>query len=128
MADTHLRPIEDNPLRLGLDYADTLPLLFADGKSSVHLSAPAPVAEVLNNVRVHQAANQQAISVALETILQAFSPAALLDRFAHYRRSCELDMVDDGWAWGIYQHYYRELISVRQQGFQKLFQQVYAWA
>lgn len=128
LADTHLRPIEDNPLRLGLDYADTLPLLFADGKSPVHLSAPAAVAEVLNNVRVHQAANQQAISVALETILQAFSPAALLDRFAHYRRSGEQEVVDDGWAWDMYQHYYRELTSVRQQGFQKLFQQVYAQA
>ncbi|MCW2473230.1 type VI secretion system-associated FHA domain protein TagH [Candidatus Symbiopectobacterium sp. NZEC151] len=128
LADTHLRPIEDNPLRLGLDYADTLPLLFADGKSPVHLSAPAAVAEVLNNVRVHQAANQQAITVALETILQAFSPAALLDRFAHYRRSGEQDVVDDGWAWEMYQHYYRELTSVRQQGFQKLFQQVYAQA
>lgn len=128
LADTHLRPIEDNPLRLGLDYADTLALLFADGKSPVHLSAPAAVAEVLNNVRVHQAANQQAIAVALETILQAFSPAAMLDRFAHYRRSGEQDVVDDGWAWEMYQHYYRELTSVRQQGFQKLFQQVYAQA
>lgn len=128
LADTHLRPIEDNPLRLGLDYSDTLPLLFAEGKSPVHLSAPAAVAEVLNNVRVHQVANQQAIAVALETILQAFSPAALLDRFAHYRRSGEQTVVDDGWAWQMYQHYYRELTSPRQQGFQKLFQQVYAQA
>lgn len=128
LADTHLRPIEDNPLRLGLDYHQTLPLLFADGKSPVHLSAPAAVAEVLDNVRVHQLANQQAIAAALETILQAFSPAALLDRFAHYRRSGELMHGDDGWAWQMYQHYYRELTSPRQQGFQKLFQQVYAQA
>lgn len=83
---------------------------------------------MLNNVRVHQAANQQAISVVLETILQAFSPAALLDRFAHYRRSGEQDVVDDGWAWEMYQHYYRELTFVRQQGFQKLFLQVCAQA
>lgn len=128
LADTHLRPIEDNPLRLGLDYADTLPLLFADGKSPVHLSAPSAIAEVLNNVRVHHLANQQAIAIALESILQAFSPAALLNRFEHYRRSGEQQIADDGWAWQMYQHYYRELTSPRQQGFQKLFHQVYAQA
>ncbi|EHD20406.1 MULTISPECIES: type VI secretion system-associated FHA domain protein TagH [Brenneria] len=128
LADTHLRPIEDNPLRLGLDYADTLSLLFAEDKSPVHLSAPAAVEEALNNVRVHHLANQQAIAVALESILQAFSPAALLNRFEHYRRSGELQAADDGWAWRMYQHYYRELTSPRQQGFQKLFHQVYAQA
>ncbi|MCV9878085.1 type VI secretion system-associated FHA domain protein TagH [Brenneria izbisi] len=128
LAETHLRPIEDNPLRLGLDYTDTLSLLFAEGKSPVHLSAPAAVEEVLNNVRVHHLANQQAIAVALESILQAFSPAALLNRFEHYRRSGEQQIADDGWAWQMYQHYYRELTSPRQQGFQKLFHQVYAQA
>ncbi|MEQ9861674.1 type VI secretion system-associated FHA domain protein TagH [Pectobacterium cacticida] len=128
LADTHLRPIEDNPLRLGLSYADTLSVLFADGKSPVHLSAPAAVEEVLNNVRVHHIANQQAIAVALENILHAFSPDALLNRFDHYRRSGEPLAADDGWAWQMYQHYYRELTSPRQQGFQKLFHQVYAQA
>lgn len=128
MADTHLRPIEDNPLRLGLGYTDTLSVLFAEGKSPVHLSAPAAVEEVLNNVRVHHIANQQAIAVALENILQAFSPAALLNRFEHYRRSGDPLAADDGWAWQMYQHYYRELTSPRQQGFQKLFHQVYAQA
>ncbi|MFC3395154.1 type VI secretion system-associated FHA domain protein TagH [Brenneria rubrifaciens] len=128
LTETHLRPIEDNPLRLGLDYKDTLSLLFAEGKSPVHLSAPAAVGEVLNNVRVHHLANQQAIAVALESILQAFSPAALLNRFEHYRRSGEQEVTNDGWAWQMYQHYFRELTSPRQQGFQKLFHQVYAQA
>lgn len=126
LADKHLRPIEDNPLRLGLDYEATLPLLFADGKSPVHLAAPAAVAEVLRNVRIHHLANQQAIATALGSILQAFSPEALLGRFEHYRRSSEA--TDEGWAWEMYQHYYRELTSVRQQGFDKLFHQVYAQA
>nr|WP_233356489.1 type VI secretion system-associated FHA domain protein TagH [Brenneria sp. L3-3C-1] len=128
LADTHLRPIEDNPLRLGLDYPDTLSLLFAEGKSPVHLSAPAAVEEALNNVRIHHLASQQAIAVALESILQAFSPAALLNRFEHYRRSGDRQVADEGWAWQMYQHYYRELTSPRQQGFQKLFHQVYAQA
>lgn len=128
LADKHLRPIEDNPLRLGLDYADTLPLLFADGKSPVHLSAPSAVAEVLRNVRVHHSANQQAIAAALGSILEAFSPEALLGRFEHYRRSGTQEAMDEGWAWNMYQHYYRELTSTRQQGFEKLFHQVYAQA
>lgn len=128
LADKLLRPIEDNPLRLGLNYGDTLSLLFAEEKSPVHLSAPAAVAEVLHNIRVHHSANQQAISAALNSILQAFSPETLLDRFNHYRRGASEQPLDQGWAWAMYQHYFRELTSPRQQGFHKLFQQVYAQA
>ncbi|MFM5523613.1 type VI secretion system-associated FHA domain protein TagH [Aeromonas jandaei] len=128
LADKHLRPIEDNPLRLGLGYDETLAVLFAEQKSPVHLSAPAAVAESLQNVRIHHVANQQAISAALDSILQAFSPEALLGRFEQYRRSGAPGMADEGWAWNMYQHYYRELTSARQQGFDKLFHQVYAQA
>ncbi|HDX8376101.1 type VI secretion system-associated FHA domain protein TagH [Aeromonas dhakensis] len=128
LADKHLRPIEDNPLRLGLDYDETLAVLFAEQKSPVHLSAPAAVAESLNNVRIHHVANQQAIGAALDSILQAFSPEALIGRFEQYRRSGAPGMADEGWAWNMYQHYYRELTSARQQGFDKLFHQVYAQA
>lgn len=128
LADKHLRPIEDNPLRLGLDYDETLAVMFAEQKSPVHLSAPAAVAESLRNVRIHHMANQQAIGAALESILQAFSPDALLGRFEHYRRTGAPGVADEGWAWNMYQHYYRELTSVRQQGFDKLFHQVYAQA
>ena len=128
LADRHLRPIEDNPLRLGLDYDETLAVMFAEQKSPVHLTAPAAVAESLRNVRIHHVANQQAIGAALDSILQAFSPDALLGRFEHYRRTGTPGMADEGWAWNMYQHYYRELTSARQQGFDKLFHQVYAQA
>ncbi len=73
-------------------------------------------------------ANQQAIGAALDSILQAFSPQALLGRFEQYRRSGAPGTADEGWAWDMYQHYYRELTSARQQGFDKLFHQVYAQA
>ncbi len=128
LADKHLRPIEDNPLRLGLDYDETLAVMFAEQKSPVHLSAPAAVAETLRNVHIHHLANQQAIGMALESILQSFSPDALLGRFEHYRRTGTPGVADEGWAWNMYQHYYRELTSVRQKGFDKLFHQVYAQA
>ncbi|MGL5327309.1 MAG: type VI secretion system-associated FHA domain protein TagH [Aeromonas sp.] len=128
LADKHLRPIEDNPLRLGLDYDETLAVMFAEQKSPVHLTASAAVAESLRNVRIHHVANQQAIGAALDSILQAFSPEALLGRFEHYRRTGTPGVADEGWAWNMYQHYYRELTSARQQGFDKLFHQVYAQA
>lgn len=128
LADKLLRPIEDNPLRLGLDYDDTLALLFAEAKSPVHLSAPSAVAEVLRNIRIHNDANQQAISIALESLLQAFSPEVLLRRFNQYRRSADVAHDENSWAWEMYQFYFRELNSSRQQGFHKLFQQVYAQA
>ena len=35
LSDKHLRPLEDNPLRLNMDYATALDVLFAEGKSPV---------------------------------------------------------------------------------------------
>ncbi|PAA97070.1 type VI secretion system-associated FHA domain protein TagH [Serratia fonticola] len=128
LRDKHLRPIEDNPLRLNMDYDTTLSLLFADQKSPVHLSAPAAVAESLHNLRLHHQANQQAIAQALSTMLEAFSPERLLTRFSHYMRSNERQEQDSAWAWEMYKNYYQELASSRQQGFEKLFGEVYEQA
>ncbi|MEJ5071099.1 type VI secretion system-associated FHA domain protein TagH [Enterobacter ludwigii] len=128
LRDKHLRPLEDNPLRLNMDYDTTLSLLFAEGKSPVHLAAPAAVAESLHNLRLHHQANQQAITQALNTMLDAFSPERLLTRFTHYLRSNERQERDAAWAWEMYKNYYQELSSSRQQGFEKLFGEVYAQA
>ncbi|WP_372964205.1 type VI secretion system-associated FHA domain protein TagH [Marinobacter sp.] len=122
---TRLQPIEDNPLRLGNDYAGTIRALFAAERSPVHLSAPAAVRESLESLNHHQQATQEAIREALEAILHAFSPEALLRRFHGYRRGLQ-DNEDEGrWAWNMYQHYYQELRSSRQQGFERLFQEVF---
>jgi len=128
LSDKHLRPLEDNPLRLGLDYETTLNVLFAAGKSPVHLSAPEAVAESLRNMRLHHQANQLAIAEALRIMLDAFAPARLMARFAQYRRSSERGEMDAAWAWEMYSRYYEELSSSRQQGFEKLFNEVYAQA
>lgn len=122
---TRLQPIEDNPLRLGEDYVGTIETLFAAERSPVHLSAPAAVRESLDSLNHHQQATQAAIREALEAILYAFSPEALLRRFHGYRRGLQ-DNEDEGlWAWNMYQHYYQELRSSRQQGFERLFQEVF---
>lgn len=122
---TRLQPIEDNPLRLANEYPDTIQTLFAAKRSPVHLSAPAAVRESLESLNHHQQATREAIREALEAILHAFSPEALLRRFHGYRRGLQ-DNEDEGrWAWDMYQHYYRELKSSRQQGFERLFQEVF---
>lgn len=122
---TRLQPIEDNPLRLANDYADTVQTLFATTRSPVHLSAPAAVRESLESLNHHQRATREAIREALGAILHAFSPEALLRRFHGYRGGLK-DTEDEGrWAWDMYQHYYRELNSSRQQGFERLFQEVF---
>ncbi|WP_368543495.1 type VI secretion system-associated FHA domain protein TagH [Enterobacter soli] len=127
LSDKHLRPLEDNPLRLGLDYATALGVMFADGKSPVHLAAPAAIRESLRNIRHHEEANRAAIAEALGGMLDAFSPQSLLRRFVQYRRSHELRReLDDAGAWSMYRHYYDELSSDRQQGFAMLFNEVYA--
>lgn len=127
LSDKHLRPLEDNPLRLNLDYATALEVMFAEGKSPVHLAAPAAIRESLRNVRHHEEANRAAIAEALRVMLDAFSPQSLLRRFVQYRRSHELRReLDDAGAWEMYRHYYAELASDRQQGFAMLFNEVYA--
>ncbi|THD47848.1 type VI secretion system-associated FHA domain protein TagH [Enterobacteriaceae bacterium ML5] len=127
LSDKHLRPLEDNPLRLNLDYETALGVLFADQKSPVHLSAPAAVAESLRNMKLHHQANQTAIVEALGMMLDAFSPAQLMTRFSQYRRSHEQRQeMNDAWAWQMYCNYYEELASRRQLGFGKLFNEVYA--
>ncbi|EKI0251998.1 type VI secretion system-associated FHA domain protein TagH [Enterobacter asburiae] len=127
LSDKHLRPLEDNPLRLNLDYATALEVMFAEGKSPVHLAAPAAIRESLRNVRHHEEANRAAISEALRVMLDAFSPQSLMRRFVQYRRSHELRReLDDAGAWDMYRHYYDELASDRQQGFAMLFNEVYA--
>ncbi|WP_032940058.1 type VI secretion system-associated FHA domain protein TagH [Citrobacter youngae] len=127
LSDKHLRPLEDNPLRLNMDYATALDVLFAEGKSPVHLAAPAAVSESLRNIRYHEEANRAAIVESLRVLLDAFSPQSLMRRFVQYRRSHELRKpLDDAGAWQMYCDYYDELASSRQQGFEMLFNEVYA--
>lgn len=128
LQDKQLRPIEDNPLRLNNEYDSVMRLMFTDERSPVHLSAPSAVAESLHNVQLHYLANQEAISAALTTLLEAFSPEHLLKRFSHYRRSYDNTPSDSAWAWDMYTNYYNELASSRQQGFEKLFYEVYTHA
>lgn len=127
LSDKHLRPLEDNPLRLNMDYATALDVMFAEGKSPVHLAAPAAVGESLRNIRHHEDANRAAIVESLRVLLDAFSPQSLMRRFVQYRRSHELRQpLDDAGAWKMYRDYYDELASSRQQGFEMLFNEVYA--
>lgn len=124
-SDKHLRPIEDNPLHLNLNYDEMLKLLYSTDKCPVHLSAPSAFAESLSQVRLHHTANQRAISEALSSLLQAFSPQALISRFLRYRRSNEKGVPGSNWAWEMYSSYFVELTSNRQQGFEKLFWEIY---
>ncbi|TVO35871.1 type VI secretion system-associated FHA domain protein TagH [Vibrio algivorus] len=122
----NLQPIEDNPLRLGLNYTETMRTLFDNKKSMVHLSPPAAIEESLNNIRNHNQAMQEATSEALQHILMAFSPEILLKRFNSYKRTSDTDNNDpESWAWNMYQNYFSELTSNRQRGFDKLFWEIF---
>ncbi|MGL4828964.1 MAG: type VI secretion system-associated FHA domain protein TagH [Vibrio sp.] len=125
----NLQPIEDNPLRLGLSYEETIRTLYDTDKSVVHLSAPAAIAESLKTVRDHSEAMQFATSEALSQILNAFSPQVMLRRFHHYKRSSDTTQTStDAWAWNMYCSYYQELTSNRQRGFEKLFWEIFEQA
>lgn len=128
LANKQLTPTEDNPLYLNLDYQETLNLLYSTDKCPVHLCAPSAITESLNHIKFHHQANKIAISKALSALLEAFAPVALKQRFIRYRRHYEKGNTDSEWAWNMYSSYYNELISKRQQGFDKLFWEIYEQA
>ncbi|BDU39419.1 type VI secretion system-associated FHA domain protein TagH [Vibrio nigripulchritudo] len=122
----NLQPIEDNPLRLGMSYEDTVKTLFNTNPGAVHLSAPSAISESLKNLKDHNDVVQMATTLALGQIVRAFSPEVLMRRFQNYRRSYQTpEQNSDAWAWEMYQSYYKELTSDRQQGFEKLFWEVF---
>lgn len=86
LINKNLQPIEDNPLRLGLDYQETVRTLFDDNKSPVHLSPAAAISESLNSIEYHNEAVQHAITEALNYILKSFSPDTLLSASANTAR------------------------------------------
>jgi type VI secretion system protein ImpI len=125
----NLQPIEDNPLRLGLGYKETLQTMYDSNKSMVHLSAPVAIEESLKHIRDHNDAVQQATSEALTQILAAFSPQVLMRRFNNYKRSTDSGSESkEAWAWKMYCSYYQELTSNRQKGFEKLFWEIFEQA
>lgn len=134
VASRNLRPIEDNPIKLGLDYTETVKTLFDSQKSFVHLSAPAAVEESLQNVIEHNDATQHAISEALSQLLVALSPPVLQRRFQRYQGGKYHndkpldDGASDAWSWQMYQHYHQELTANHQQGFEKLFWEIFEQA
>lgn len=122
----NLQPIEDNPLRLGLPYEETIKTMYDGQRSLVHLSAPAAIEESLHTVKHHNEAVQTATAEALSQVLRAFSPDVLMKRFNSYRRSgLHESESQEAWAWNMYNSYYAELISERQQGFEKLFWEIF---
>ncbi|MFM2480443.1 type VI secretion system-associated FHA domain protein TagH [Celerinatantimonas sp. YJH-8] len=126
LMNKNLQPIEDNPLRLGLSYDETIQTMFDAKRSMVHLSAPAAIEESLRTVKHHNEAVQTATTQALAQILRAFSPDVLMKRFHNYRRSNQPASVEtDSWAWQMYRSYYQELTSNRQHGFEKLFWEIF---
>jgi type VI secretion system protein ImpI len=128
MLSRTLQPIEDNPLRLGQSYEDTVRALFSSERSVVHLSPQAAIHESLAQARHHNAAVIQAIGESLDALLRAFSPDVLLQRFNRYAAQRNQAGQTEGWSWQMYTHYYNELVSSRQQGFEKLFWEVFEQA
>ncbi len=120
-----LQPVEDNPLRLGLDYDKTLETMFGKQQSQVHLTPSAAVWECLSFLRLHKYASRLAVNEALTRVVDTFSPDTLMTRFQRYRRDHMVDINDPSWGWEMYNHYFEELKSTRQQGIERLFQEVY---
>lgn len=125
LANRTLQPIEDNPLRLGQSYPETVRALFSSERSLVHLSPAAAVEESLEQILRQQGAMLKAVAAGLSALLKAFAPEQLERRFARYRSGQDGQALPGDRAWQMYRHYYDELSSSRQQGFDKLFWEVF---
>ncbi|MGL4667756.1 MAG: type VI secretion system-associated FHA domain protein TagH [Saezia sp.] len=126
----NLQPIEDNPLRLKQTYDETVQALFSGDRCVVHLSASAAIEESLEQTKKHNAAVIVAIKESLDSLLQAFSPDVMMQRFERYRSESHAQQSydPDAEAWRMYKKYYHELSSTRQQGFEKLFWEIFEQA
>lgn len=125
LAKRTLQPIEDNPLRLAQSYPETVRALFSRDRSMVHLSPTAAVEESLEQIGEQHRAMIEAVAAGLNALLQAFAPDQLERRFSRYRSGQHPEALPGDWAWQMYRHYYDELKSSRQQGFDKLFWEVF---
>lgn len=125
LAKRTLQPIEDNPLRLAQSYPETVCALFSSERSVVHLSATAAVEESLDQIRQQHSAMLKAVAAGLSALLQSFAPDQLERRFSRYQSGQNGEPLSGDWAWQMYRHYYDELNSSRQQGFDKLFWEVF---
>ncbi len=122
VATMHMHAVEDNPLRFARDTDTAMHTLFAK-RGPVHLSAPAAVKESMDHLLAHQAATEQAVDTALESVLKSLRPKALERRFASYDHDDipEDREAYDAWCWRMYKAYFSELKSERQQGLRLLF-------
>lgn len=114
-------PIEDNPLRMGMDYSETSRRLFSTNRSAVYLSPEAAITESMASIKNNQAAIVTAIQQGLWQVLEALSPQNLERRFASYRKA-DGESVD---SWEMYKKYFEELMSSRQSGLEKMFWEVF---
>lgn len=128
LATMHMHVIEDNPLRFSRTGQEAMEALFSH-RGTVHLSAPAALAESLDHLAQHHDASEAAVDRALEAVFTALKPAALERRFAAYARDAgpAPGPERDAWCWQMYKAYFAELASQRQKGLQMLFWEVFAY-
>ena len=82
---------------------------------------------VLESIGLVSSRRRVGITVQPREGWDAFSPQRLMRRFVQYRRGHELRKpLDDAGAWQTYCDYCDELASSRPQGFEMLFNEVYA--
>ncbi|MDR0183471.1 type VI secretion system-associated FHA domain protein [Lysobacter arvi] len=112
-------PIEDNPLRLGLDAAATVQALFGPQRSPFHMAPVAAMRDGLTQVAREQQATQGAIDAGVAALLDAFAPQALAHRFERY--AAAETQRNGEWLWSMYGAYYREVMVAHAQGAQRLF-------
>ena len=128
LATMHMHVIEDNPLRFAQDGQEAMEALFSK-RGTVHLSAPAALAESLEHLSQHQDATEAAVDRALAAMFSALKPGALERRFAAYARDAgpAPGPARDAWCWQMYKAYFAELASQRQKGLQMLFWEVFGY-
>ncbi|MAM09276.1 MAG: type VI secretion system-associated FHA domain protein TagH [Rhizobiaceae bacterium] len=124
LSDTHLHPVEDNPLRLDMSTEEAMRDLFLV-QSPVHLNATSAVEESLEQISAHEQASRVAIDAALGAVLAALAPDQLSRRFARYKGHAPRVGDQDAWHWQMYRHYYEEMKSDRQRGLARMFWEIF---
>ncbi len=84
LAQTVIRPTENNPLKFSASATDALRVLLSRNASG-YMSAQSAMNEAVDDVKAHQIAVMAGVQAAVQGLLKRFDPEALEQRFAQER-------------------------------------------
>ena len=126
---THMRPVENNPLKFSANSAQALHSLLA-ARNPAYLGPVEAFNEGFQDIKAHQIAMMAGMRAAFDTMVQRFDPEELTERFQKRIKQAGLlgGLAGKGRFWEMYCDFFEELTQDADANFQRLFGDKFAQA